>query len=293
MRTRSASSSRAFPRSTAFDRHDGGGLLEGGRAHARHSMAPAGKVSDRRVVAGMVHVCQSAPSQGFGAAPRRGRCRLPCISPRSTRRTGSSDRPCARSGLRLGQALGQAGARRPWRPATRHVQVRVSPAGSRVLENRPLDVRAGRWTTAYRGGRAIISPAGPAPPAARARRRWGPRRGIGRRGDRPVAFSSLAATRAWLGTDMASASCGPTGRRGPGSLETPAASRGGRSGVLPGHRPGRPHVDHRVLQKLGCWTPHVEITRPPSRWPSTSSSTRASSPSATGTRTWWRKPPAA
>ena len=43
-----------------------GGFLEQEGLEPRHSIAPPGKSAIEAVVSGTVHVCQSAPSQGFG-----------------------------------------------------------------------------------------------------------------------------------------------------------------------------------------------------------------------------------
>jgi NitT/TauT family transport system substrate-binding protein len=79
----------------------------------------------------------------------------------------------------------------------------------------------------------------------------------------PVAFSSLAATRAWLGTAMARRFMRAYGEARAWLLATPAAE------VAKAEASFFPEIDPAVLaatigyyQKLGCWTPHVEITRP-------------------------------
>jgi NitT/TauT family transport system substrate-binding protein len=79
----------------------------------------------------------------------------------------------------------------------------------------------------------------------------------------PVAFSSLAATRAWLGTDMAKRFMRAYKKARAWLLATPAAQ------VADAEAGFFPEIDRAVLtstiayyQKLGCWTPHVEITRP-------------------------------
>jgi NitT/TauT family transport system substrate-binding protein len=79
----------------------------------------------------------------------------------------------------------------------------------------------------------------------------------------PVAFSSLAATRAWLGTDMAKRFMRAYRKARTWLLATPAAK------VAEAEAGFFPDIDRAVLtstiayyQKLGCWTPHVEITRP-------------------------------
>jgi len=79
----------------------------------------------------------------------------------------------------------------------------------------------------------------------------------------PVAFSSLAATRAWLGTDMARRFMRAYRQARAWLLATPAAE------VAKAEASFFPEIDPAVLastvgyyQKLGCWSPHVEITRP-------------------------------
>ncbi len=78
----------------------------------------------------------------------------------------------------------------------------------------------------------------------------------------PCGFSSLAATRAWLSTDMAKAFMRAYRSTRLYLNETPAAV------IARAEKPYFPGVDEDVLadciatyQQLGCWTPHVEITR--------------------------------
>ncbi|HUF82674.1 MAG TPA: ABC transporter substrate-binding protein [Burkholderiales bacterium] len=78
----------------------------------------------------------------------------------------------------------------------------------------------------------------------------------------PCGFSSLAATREWLGTDMAKAFTRAYGKTRIYMNETPAAA------IAQAEKPYFPDIDENVLadciatyQQLGCWTPHVEITR--------------------------------
>ncbi|MDH4150224.1 MAG: ABC transporter substrate-binding protein [Betaproteobacteria bacterium] len=79
----------------------------------------------------------------------------------------------------------------------------------------------------------------------------------------PCGFSSLAATREWLQTDMAKAFVRAYRKTRRYMTETPAAA------IARAEKPYFPDIDETVLsdcigtyQKLGCWTPHVEITRP-------------------------------
>lgn len=78
----------------------------------------------------------------------------------------------------------------------------------------------------------------------------------------PCGFSSLAATREWLASDMAKAFMRAYRKTRRYMNETPAAE------IARAEKPFFPKIDETVLaeciatyQKLGCWTPHVEITR--------------------------------
>ncbi len=79
----------------------------------------------------------------------------------------------------------------------------------------------------------------------------------------PCAFSTLAATPEWLETDMARAFTRAYARTRRYMAETPAAE------IARAERDYFPSIGEDVLarciasyQRLGCWTPHVEITRP-------------------------------
>ncbi len=77
----------------------------------------------------------------------------------------------------------------------------------------------------------------------------------------PCGFSSLAATRAWLATEMARAFMRAYRKTRVYMNEAPAAE------IARAEKPYFPGIDERVLadciatyQQLGCWTPHAEIT---------------------------------
>ncbi len=79
----------------------------------------------------------------------------------------------------------------------------------------------------------------------------------------PCGFSSLAATRDWLQTDKARAFLRAYKRTRVYMNETAAAE------IARAEKSYFPDIDESVLadciatyQQLGCWTPHVEITRP-------------------------------
>ena len=78
----------------------------------------------------------------------------------------------------------------------------------------------------------------------------------------PCAFSSLAASREWLETDMAKAFTRAYAKTRAYMNETPATE------IARAEKPYFPDIDETVLanciatyQKLGCWTPHIEINR--------------------------------
>ena len=78
----------------------------------------------------------------------------------------------------------------------------------------------------------------------------------------PCGFSSLAATRGWLQTGMAKAFMRAYRKTRRYMNETSAAE------IARAEKPLFPKIDEKVLadcigtyQKLGCWTPHAEITR--------------------------------
>jgi len=79
----------------------------------------------------------------------------------------------------------------------------------------------------------------------------------------PNAFSSLASTSAWLATDQAKAFMRAYKKTRAYMIETPAAE------IAKAEKSYFPNTDEAVLakcietyQQLGCWTPHVEITKP-------------------------------
>jgi NitT/TauT family transport system substrate-binding protein len=78
----------------------------------------------------------------------------------------------------------------------------------------------------------------------------------------PCGFSSLAATREWLKTDMAKAFMRAYRKTRVYMNQTPAAA------IAVAEKPYFPDIGEKVLadciatyQRLGCWTPHVDITR--------------------------------
>jgi NitT/TauT family transport system substrate-binding protein len=78
----------------------------------------------------------------------------------------------------------------------------------------------------------------------------------------PCAFSSLAATRAWLGTDMARRFMRAYRQARAWLLATPAPDVAkAEASFFPDIHPAVLTSTIGYYQKLGCWTPQVEITR--------------------------------
>ena len=127
-----------------------------------------------------------------------------------------------------------------------------APSGTSAIEN---VVAASRW----RCSSTPVTGAGSTSRAS-ARSTW-----RATRWTRPSARAraSLAATRAWLATDMARRFMRAYRKARSWLGTTPAAQ------VAEAEAPFVPDIDRAVLtatiayyQTLGCWTPHVEITRP-------------------------------
>jgi NitT/TauT family transport system substrate-binding protein len=126
-----------------------------------------------------------------------------------------------------------------------------------------VDVPSGRMDQAFREGQGdYIHQQGPAPQQLE-------HDGVGHvvasvgAAIGPCAFSSLAATREWLRTDAARRFMRAYRRARAWLIDTPAAR------VAEAEAAFFPGIDRAVLtatiaayQRLGCWTPHVEITRP-------------------------------
>jgi NitT/TauT family transport system substrate-binding protein len=79
----------------------------------------------------------------------------------------------------------------------------------------------------------------------------------------PCAFSSLAASREWLGTDMARAFTRAYANARQYLNETPASEIAAvEQSYFPDISPSALEQCISSYQRLGCWTPHVEITKP-------------------------------
>ena len=79
----------------------------------------------------------------------------------------------------------------------------------------------------------------------------------------PCAFSSLAATREWLASDTAKAFMRAYRKARAWLIATPAAEVAkAEAAFFPGADPAVLAATIAAYQKLGNWSPHVDITRP-------------------------------
>jgi len=239
-----------------------GGFLRDEGLAPKHSIAPAGKSAIEGVVAGTVDVCQSAPSQAFGPLEK-------------------GEAPPAVHFAQINEMDGFFLTARAADPAFTWSKL----SGKRVLVDhggQPLamfkyachkrgvgydqltavNVPSGQMDQAFRKGEGdYIHQQGPAPQQLE-------HDGVGHivasvgEAIGPCAFSSLAATRAWLKSDAALRFMRAYRKARAWLLATPAAQ------VAEAEASFFPEIDRPVLtrtiatyQKLGCWTPHVEITR--------------------------------
>jgi len=239
----------------------GGFLKEEGFA-PRHSVAPAGASAIEGLLNGSVHVCQSAPSQGFGPLEK-------------------GQTPPARHFAQINEKDGFFLTARAPDPAFTWERLR----GARVLVDhggqplamfkyachrrgldysavRALDVPSAKMDEAFRRGEGdYIHQQGPAPQQLEHDKVG---HVVASVGDAigPCAFSSLPATPDWLRTEAARRFMRAYRKARAWVVATPAAS------IAEAEAAFFPRIDRAVLtstiaayQRLGCWTPHVEITR--------------------------------
>ena len=240
-----------------------GGFLAGEGFVPRHSVAPPGRSAIEGLVNGSVHVCQSAPSQAFGPLEK-------------------GQAPPAVHFAQINEMDGFFLTARDPDPAFTWDKLR----GKRVLVDhggqplamfkyachrrgidftdiQALNVPAPEMEPRFRKGEGdYVHLQGPAPQQLE-------HDGVGHvvasvgEAIGSCAFSSLAATREWLSTDAAKRFMRAYRKARAWVIATPAAK------IAEVEAPYFPGIDRGVLaatigyyQKLGCWTPHVEITRP-------------------------------
>jgi NitT/TauT family transport system substrate-binding protein len=241
-----------------------GGFLKAEGLEPRHSVSAPGKTAIAGLIDGSVHVAQSAPSASFGPL-EQGRAPPALHFAQINEKDGffltgrSPDPAFAWDKLKGRRVLvdhgGQPMAMFKYACFKRGLAVGdidVVDAGS-----------TDKMIAAFRAGQGdFIHLQGPAPQQLE-------HDGVGHvvasvgEAIGPCAFSSLAGTRAWLGSDTAKAFMRAYRKARAWLLATPANE------VAKAEAPFFPGIDAAVLtatiaayQRLGNWSPHVEITRP-------------------------------
>ena len=239
------------------------GFLKEEGLQPKHSNAPVGKSAIDGVVAGTVHVCQSAPSQGFGPL-EKGQTPPAVHFAQINEKDGffltarAADPSFSWDKLKGKQVLVDHGGQ-----PLAMFKYACYKRGLDYTALNAVDVPSAQMDGAFRRGQGdYIHQQGPAPQQLE---HDGAGHVVASVGEAigPVAFSSLAATREWLRTDMARRFMRAYRKARAWLIMTPAAK------VAETESAFFPEIDRAVLastiayyQKLGCWSPHVEITRP-------------------------------
>jgi NitT/TauT family transport system substrate-binding protein len=241
-----------------------GGFLKAEGFEPKHSVSPPGRSAIAGLLDGSVHVAQSAPSQGFG--PLEQGKEPPAVHFAQINEkdgfflTGRSPDPQFGWDKLKGKRVlvdhgGQPMAMFKYACFKKGLDFKAIQA----VDAGPTD----KMIAAFRNGEGdFIHLQGPAPQQLEHDKVG---HVVASVGDAigPCAFSSLAATREWLATDMAKAFMRAYRKARAWLIATPAAE------VAMAEAPFFKDIDLAVLtrtiatyQKLGNWSPHVEITRP-------------------------------
>jgi NitT/TauT family transport system substrate-binding protein len=240
-----------------------GGFLTEEGFEPKYSIAPPGKSAIASLVDGSVQVAQSAPSQGF-APLEKGEMPPAVHFAQINEKDGffitarKPDPKFTWDKLKTGKTLVDHGGQpfamfkyACFRNGLDWMSLPIVDAGIDTMDQ------------AFRNGTCdYIHQQGPAPQQLE-------HDGVGRvvasvgEAIGPLAFSSLAATREWLATDEAKRFTRAYRKARAWLIDTPAAKVAeAEASFFPGiHR----DVLTRTIatyQKLGCWTPHLEITHP-------------------------------
>ena len=240
-----------------------GGFLKEEGFEPKYSIAPAGKSAIAGLLDGTVQVAQSAPSQGF-APLEKGQLPPAVHFAQINEKDGffiaarKADRNFAWDKLKSGKILVDHGGQ-----PLAMFKYACFKKGLDYKSLSVVDTGIETMDQAFRDGSGdYIHQQGPAPQQLE---HDGVGHVVAALGDAigPLAFSSLAATRAWLATDEAKRFTHAYRKARAWLIATAAAK------VAEVEAQFFPSIDRDVLtqtiaayQKLGCWTPHVEITRP-------------------------------
>jgi NitT/TauT family transport system substrate-binding protein len=239
-----------------------GGFLKDEGFAPRHSVAPAGKSAIEGLVNGTVDVCQSAPSQGFGPLERGQPPPAVHFAQINEKDGFFLTARAADPRFTWDKLLGRRVLVDHGGQPLAMFRYACHRRGVDFAAIRAVDIPSGQMDQAFRKGEGdYIHQQGPAPQQLE-------HDGVGHIvasvGDAigPCAFSSLATTREWLGTDAARRFMRAYRKARAWVIATPAER------IAETEASFFPDVHRAVLtatiaayQKLGCWTPHVEITR--------------------------------
>jgi NitT/TauT family transport system substrate-binding protein len=240
-----------------------GGFLKEEGFESQYSIAPPGKSAIAGLVEGSVHVAQSAPSQGF--APLEKGEIPPAVHFAQINEmdgffiTGREPDPkFTWDRLKSGKILVDHGGQ-----PLAMFKYACFKNGVDWKSLSIVDAGIDTMDQAFRNGTGdYIHQQGPAPQQLEHDAIGHVLASVGE-AIGPLAFSSLAATRQWLATDEARRFTRAYRKARAWLIGTPAP------GVAEVEAPYFPNIHRDVLtqtiatyQRLGCWTPHVEITRP-------------------------------
>jgi NitT/TauT family transport system substrate-binding protein len=241
-----------------------GGFLKAEGLEPKHSVSAPGKSAVAGLVDGSVHVAQSAPSQSFGAL-EQGKEPPALHFAQINEKDGfflagrSPDPAFTWDKLKGRKVLvdhgGQPMAMFKYACFKRNLDFGAITA----VDAGPVD----KMIAAFRAGEGdFIHLQGPGPQQLQHDKAG---HVVASVGDAigPCAFSSLAATRAWLASDMAKAFMRAYRKARAWLIATPAAEVArAEAPFFAGSDPAVLEATIAAYQGLGNWTPHVEITRP-------------------------------
>jgi NitT/TauT family transport system substrate-binding protein len=241
-----------------------GGFLKAEGLEPKHSVSAPGKSAVAGLVDGSVHVAQSAPSQSFGAL-EQGKEPPALHFAQINEKDGfflagrSPDPAFTWDKLKGRKVLvdhgGQPMAMFKYACFKRNLDFGAITA----VDAGPVD----KMIAAFRAGEGdFIHLQGPGPQQLQHDKAG---HVVASVGDAigPCAFSSLAATRAWLASDMAKAFMRAYRKARAWLIATPAAEVArAEAPFFAGTDPAVLEATIAAYQGLGNWTPHVDITRP-------------------------------
>jgi NitT/TauT family transport system substrate-binding protein len=240
-----------------------GGFLKDEGLDPEPSVAPAGKSAIDDVVAGNVDVCQSALSQAFGPLEKGQKPPVVHFAQINEKdgfflTSRSAERAFGWDSLKGKSVLVDHGGQ-----PLAMFKYACHRKGLDYSAIRAVNIPSAEMDDAFRRGDGdYIHQQGPAPQQLEHDRVGHVVASVGE-AIGPCAFSSLAATREWLKTDKAKRFMRAYRKARAWLIATPAAK------VAEAEASFFPDIDRAVLtstlayyQQLGCWTPHVEITRP-------------------------------